>query len=178
MKYFFLVIGLVVIISGCITPEEKNNFEDLCRKDGNQWMDMKEMVNGNFISESCFGCMSEDGMNHFCKMEDYAEYMKDHMKQDFGMMNHMMVHEPIKAHAGTNNEVEVGMYKVERFEPTRDLPRIGFKITQMESGNPISSLDIVHEKIMHLIVVSKNLNYFEHIHPEEGSGSFVVSHLY
>ncbi len=33
------------------------------------------------------------------------------------------------------------------------------------NGNPIENFDISHEKKLHLIVVSKDLSYFNHIHP-------------
>lgn len=43
-------------------------------------------------------------------------------------------------------------------------------------GKPIEKFDINHEKQMHLIVVSKDLSYFDHIHPEyKGKGVFEVS---
>ncbi|HEY0827028.1 MAG TPA: hypothetical protein VGE40_02950 [Bacilli bacterium] len=34
-----------------------------------------------------------------------------------------------------------------------------------KNGNPIENFDISHEKKLHLIVVSKDLSYFNHIHP-------------
>ena len=43
--------------------------------------------------------------------------------------------------------------------------------------NPVP-LDVVHEKKMHLIVVSKDLSYFEHIHPEyNADGSMQINVL-
>ncbi|WP_235847679.1 hypothetical protein [Paenibacillus tuaregi] len=42
-------------------------------------------------------------------------------------------------------------------------------------GKPIQSFDLNHEKKMHLIMVSKDLSYFDHIHPEyKGDGQFEV----
>lgn len=44
-----------------------------------------------------------------------------------------------------------------------------------ESGNPIKEFKLEHEKLMHLIVVSEDLTYFDHIHPEyQGEGKFTV----
>lgn len=52
---------------------------------------------------------------------------------------------------------------------------ITFQI-QDNSGKPIEEFDISHEKKMHLIVVNKDLSYFDHIHPEyEGNGLFKVT---
>jgi hypothetical protein len=44
-----------------------------------------------------------------------------------------------------------------------------------KDGKPIQDFDINHEKKMHLIVVSKDLSFFEHIHPDfNGNGVFAV----
>lgn len=47
---------------------------------------------------------------------------------------------------------------------------------QDAEGKPVNEFDLNHEKMMHLIVVSKDLSYFSHIHPEyKGKGLFTVS---
>ncbi|PZE19549.1 Cu(2+)-exporting ATPase [Paenibacillus xerothermodurans] len=47
---------------------------------------------------------------------------------------------------------------------------------QEEAGQPVDKFDIEHEKLLHLIVVSKDLSYFNHIHPEyKGKGEFVIT---
>lgn len=46
---------------------------------------------------------------------------------------------------------------------------------QNEQGESIEKFDINHEKQMHLILVSKDLSYFNHIHPEyQQGGQFQV----
>ncbi|WP_282937200.1 hypothetical protein [Paenibacillus sp. RC67] len=59
-------------------------------------------------------------------------------------------------------------------QPKKDTP-IGIQIT--DSGNKaIENFDLSHEKKMHLIVVSKDLSYFNHIHPDyKGKGSFDIT---
>ena len=43
------------------------------------------------------------------------------------------------------------------------------------SGQPVKYFDIVHEKLMHLFVVSENLEFFAHTHPlPQADGSFLV----
>jgi hypothetical protein len=43
-------------------------------------------------------------------------------------------------------------------------------------GKPIEKFEINHEKLLHLIIVSKDLSYFNHIHPEyEGEGLFEIN---
>lgn len=45
-----------------------------------------------------------------------------------------------------------------------------------KNGQPIKDFEIEHEKLMHLIVVSKDLSYFDHIHPEyKENGLFTVT---
>lgn len=51
-------------------------FEELCRKNGDQWMEMKSMKNGKEIEgKMCYGCMIAD--NHFCIIEEYVYYVKN-----------------------------------------------------------------------------------------------------
>jgi len=43
------------------------------------------------------------------------------------------------------------------------------------TGQQVEHFDIVHEKVMHLIVASSDLHFFDHIHPEyQGKGKFTV----
>ncbi|MDQ0199990.1 hypothetical protein [Neobacillus ginsengisoli] len=45
-----------------------------------------------------------------------------------------------------------------------------------KDGQSINDFDVQHEKLMHLIVVSQNLSYFNHIHPDyKGKGLFTVT---
>lgn len=49
-------------------------------------------------------------------------------------------------------------------------------IVNNKDGKPIKEFELEHEKLMHLIVVSKDLSYFDHIHPEyKGDGLFTIS---
>ncbi|WP_233531229.1 hypothetical protein [Paenibacillus alkalitolerans] len=47
---------------------------------------------------------------------------------------------------------------------------------QDTNGKAVGEFDINHEKLMHLIIVSRDLSYFGHIHPDyQGAGTFTVS---
>jgi hypothetical protein len=49
------------------------------------------------------------------------------------------------------------------------------KIVDDIDGSPIKDFDKVHEKLMHLIVVSKDLTWFNHLHPVyKGNGLFEI----
>ncbi|MFD1737655.1 hypothetical protein ACFSCX_14000 [Bacillus salitolerans] len=46
-------------------------------------------------------------------------------------------------------------------------------------GEPVTNLEINHEKLLHLIVVDEHLDQYYHLHPEEvGTGQFMVKHSF
>lgn len=50
---------------------------------------------------------------------------------------------------------------------------------QDESGDPITSFDVLHEKLVHLIVAREGLDEFAHLHPEvTTSGSMSVTYAF
>ncbi len=64
-------------------------------------------------------------------------------------------------------------------EPAFPLPgqptTLRYRVTAAESGQVLTDLPIDHERPMHLIAVSKDLEQFQHIHPEAGpDGSYSV----
>ena len=60
--------------------------------------------------------------------------------------------------------------------PTGKAATWTLKISDAKSGQPVSDFAVVHDKLMHLIVVKNDLSWFNHIHPEhKGDGTFVVT---
>lgn len=50
------------------------------------------------------------------------------------------------------------------------------QISDAKTGAPTKDFSVVHDKLMHLIVVSRDLSWFNHIHPKyEGNGTFKVT---
>jgi hypothetical protein len=48
-----------------------------------------------------------------------------------------------------------------------------FRVLDPESGRTVEKFEVVHEKLMHLFLVSENLEYFAHVHPVfESDGTF------
>jgi hypothetical protein len=41
-----------------------------------------------------------------------------------------------------------------------------FRVLDPKSGKPVKNFEIVHEKLFHLFLVSQDLEYFAHLHPE------------
>lgn len=90
-NYLFLAL-LILIIASCqnnvnnaqkpMQDNMKNDnadpeFKRICtERTPDNWMDMKPMMDGKLMEgDSCWGCMSDDGMSHFCSMEEYKEYL-------------------------------------------------------------------------------------------------------
>jgi hypothetical protein len=54
-------------------------------------------------------------------------------------------------------------------------------ITEQKVGEPINQFDIIHDKLMHLIIVnSEDLSHFAHIHPrlDKETGIFHITHTF
>lgn len=50
------------------------------------------------------------------------------------------------------------------------------KISDAATGQPVQKYDVVHDKLMHLIVVKNDLSWFNHVHPQLGAdGTFTVT---
>lgn len=50
------------------------------------------------------------------------------------------------------------------------------RVLDPNTGKPVSKFEIVHEKLMHLFLVSENLEYFAHEHPVlQQDGSFLLT---
>ncbi|MGA2590477.1 MAG: heavy metal-binding domain-containing protein [Bryobacteraceae bacterium] len=48
-----------------------------------------------------------------------------------------------------------------------------FRIADPKTGAPVTHFEIVHEKLFHLFIVSQDLQYFAHVHPDfDGDAAF------
>jgi hypothetical protein len=47
-------------------------------------------------------------------------------------------------------------------------PHLSIEVKDPKKGKPVKDFEVVHEKFMHLFVVSSDLSYFAHIHPANG----------
>ena len=59
--------------------------------------------------------------------------------------------------------------------------RLSLVVTEQKVGEPIKQFDIIHDKLMHLILVNKeDLSHFAHIHPElhRETGIFHITHTF
>ncbi len=175
MKISAIILVSVIFASACTTQSQQSGlkeFEDLCKSNGHMWMEMEEMRDGEFAGDMCFGCMS-DNENHICDMEEYKEFITD---------GHVMEHNAMIAHAGNKDSVDIHFYRVIFVRPDAQSGKeseLTFTINELDSGKAVSDLEIVHDKIMHVVLVRNNLRYFDHIHPQMISeGRFSVPYTF
>lgn len=182
IKYVLPVILIAIIIFAVILAAKKSRltdmtnltYEQLCNKNDDQWMVMEPWKDGKRISDTaCAGCMI--GGNHFCTAEEYIAYVKNlptiGVQETTAMeeMDRTMMHQAMTAHGGSRNSADIHLYDVEFLRNKLLQNEIAFNITEIASGNPVSGLEIVHDKIIHLILVRDDLEYFDHIHPQQTS---------
>lgn len=83
-------------------------------------------------------------------------------------------------HGGNKESIDKTMDVEAIWSTTPSEPRSTDKVNvsvqfKDASGMPIENYDINHEKLLHLIVVSRDLSQFQHLHPEyNGDGTFNV----
>jgi hypothetical protein len=56
-------------------------------------------------------------------------------------------------------------------------------VTDQRLDDPIKEFELVHDKLMHVIIVGEDLSYFVHIHPTIRSGNddssiFTITHIF
>jgi hypothetical protein len=56
------------------------------------------------------------------------------------------------------------------------LTHLSLLVTEQKTGEPIKQFDIIHDKLMHLIIVnSEDLSHFAHIHPKLNKEAIISS---
>jgi hypothetical protein len=51
---------------------------------------------------------------------------------------------------------------------TFQAPHLSIEVKDPKTGKPVHDFEVVHEKLMHLFVVSSDLSFFAHVHPVDG----------
>jgi hypothetical protein len=89
-------------------------------------------------------------------------------------MDHGAMNGPETVSPNVDDVKATFMISAEKPQPNQDTT---IKIyLQDKQGKAIKKYDINHEKQMHLIIVSKDLSYFNHIHPDyKDNGEFMVT---
>lgn len=70
-----LILWFAVFREPRVTELGNLTYEELCKGNGDQWMEMEPTSKGKMTSDTmCFGCMIAD--NHFCSVDEYIGYIK------------------------------------------------------------------------------------------------------
>ncbi len=86
--------------------------------------------------------------------------------------------EPVKANAATGNQYKMAFTSSPAVLEAGKAATISLKPEIVGQANTPVALDLHHEKKMHLIVVSKDLAWFDHVHPEyNADGSYQLQVL-
>lgn len=62
----------------------------------------------------------------------------------------------------------------DNLKPDQDAT-LNFQVFNASSGNNVQYFEKIYEKVVHLIIVDSELNYFTHIHPTQDSNGFTIS---
>jgi hypothetical protein len=94
------------------------------------------------------------GIDRDANNSDYREQQKHKHQQQH---HHQL--QPISNHYNVNLQ-----YDSITPEAGRQTKLI-LSVTEQRSGEPITEFELLHDKLMHLIIVGEDLSYFAHIHP-------------
>jgi len=83
----------------------------------------------------------------------------------------------MKLEAGIREQVEYPLslrVTPKQIPADREL-QLAFRVTDPKTKKPVTKFEVVHEKLFHLFIVSQDLQYFAHVHPEpQPDGAFVL----
>jgi heavy metal-binding protein len=83
----------------------------------------------------------------------------------------------MKLEAGIRDQME---YPLRLQVTPRQIPagrelQLLFRIADPKTGKPVTKFEVVHEELFHLFIVSQDLQYFAHVHPErQPDGAFLL----
>jgi hypothetical protein len=55
---------------------------------------------------------------------------------------------------------------------------ISLVVTEQRIGEPLSEFELLHDRLVHLIIVNEPLTYFAHLHPALENGVFRIGHTF
>jgi hypothetical protein len=74
----------------------------------------------------------------------------------------------MKLVAGIHEQIEYPLHLrvTPRQIPARRELQLIFHVADPKTGKPVTRFEVVHEKLFHLFIVSQDLEYFSHVHPD------------
>ncbi len=146
-----LGIGIAAIVtlnmSALAERSLANPFKAQCEADGNMWHIMQSLRAGVPVSAAAReGCMLQSGQYHFADAREYA-YLRSLPPAQVTIDHEQIV-------AGVPAVIGVRLHE--------------------QSGEP-ALLSVEHEKLLHVIIVAKDMRAFSHIHPDETVSAYAES---
>ncbi len=95
-------------------------------------------------------------------------------------MDHMNMDPAMKVHGGAQHSLDVMDFNIAFERPTAETGKaVTLKFVLVRENEPLTELQVMHDKLMHIILVRKDLAHFDHIHPEQPTpGTFVVPYTF
>jgi Cu+-exporting ATPase len=141
----FLAAIVALAVAGRVWQKvapPKLSFTEQCLKDGNMWHEMPPLKNGvQGIGEKKPGCMTADGQQHFTDEATYAQAKNP--GETVATLD-----------AGTPRAGESTM--------------LHFAIKKADGTAP--ELFREHERYLHVVILSKDMSVFRHVHPDDQPG--------
>lgn len=82
-----------------------------------------------------------------------------------------------KQDAANGTKLSVSVSPINNIQQNKFTP-IQFKVFNAITGEVIKNFSINQEKIMHLIIISDDLKYFDHVHPDYKDGIFSINYKF
>ncbi len=130
------------------------------------------------VIPGCYTPSSEASLNESSEVEGMESNHADHAEA-MGDGHHSDSHSEHSGEGhGEPQQATLAKLTVPSAIAANQPVALGIEI-QDSTGNPVSEFDIVHEKKMHLIVVSDDLQFFSHLHPTQNeAGQFQVENIF
>jgi hypothetical protein len=128
----------------------------------------KNLVSEGFVEEAMRHTSNHDANNsNYAKQQEHKQHNK-HQQQ------HHYHQQPISSRYNVN--IQYDPIAPEAGKATKLI----LSVTDQTFGDPIKEYQLLHDKLMHLIIVGEDLTYFAHIHPvlEDNGESFTISHIF
>ncbi len=149
LSWAFGFVGLLIISTLVYVSYAqflKTDFQRLCERDGNFWLQSVPMRDGVALSsDTVTGCTLNIGLYHFTDEREYSYFSRP--RQSAVEITTL----PEKPLAGQVTQFSVNINTIE----------------QGRKAGPVNDLGIYHDRILHMIIVGEDLKTFAHIHTED-----------
>ena len=149
--YSFGILGVIIIalllwvINNTLI---KTDFENICERDGNFWLQSVPMKDGTALStDTQTGCTLNLGQYHFIDQREYAYFTRPRQ---------------------SGIEIKTNPEKPVAWKPTHFTVNV-VEIARGQKTGPVQDISIYHDRILHMIIVGEDLKTFAHIHSEDYS---------